>query len=1026
MSFSDFRRSPWNGDRAGARRRRLPKPKRCCFGLERLEDRVVLTTSTWSGNVSNLWSAAGNWDTLPTTGSNLVFPTGAANLTNTDDLTSVTSYGSLTLSGGGYTIGGTTGVTFTSIDTSQSTGSNTVSLPIDLSSPATVNTGGSTLTLSGVVSGSAGLTKEGSGQLDLEQANTYTGTTAVQAGILLVDGAQGGSPVTIGTGSTLGGIGTVGSITATGGTLSPGDSGSGALIDSGTLALGPDASSHNSVFAAELGAGTTHGIDYTQVRVAGQINLTGVQLNLTLGSGFVATAGQTYTILDNTGTSAISGTFAGQAPGSVITASGTSFTVSYVGGTNSDSVVLTELAASSTALTATPNPAVYGESVSLQATVTGTSGGSTPTGTVEFLNGTTSLGTASLNGSGVAALDVTSLPVGTNSITAVYTGDTNYGMSTSPAISVTVAKATTSATVTFAPASPVAGESVTLTATVAPVSPGAGTPTGTVEFFNGTTSLGTGTLNSGVATLATTALPVATNSITAQYQGDSNFSGITSPAVSVTVGQASTTATVTFFPLTPIVGQSITLTATIAVVSPGGGTPTGTVEFLNGTTSLGTETLNGSGVAMLATTALPAGANSITAMYQGDTNYTASTSPVVTVTVAAAATATTTLTFSPAAPVFGEGITLTATVAPVTTGAGTPTGSVQFFKGTTSLGSGTLNGSGVATLVVTTLPVSTTNSITAAYSGDASFTSSVSPVVTVPVAQASTTTIVTFSPSTPVFGQSVTLTATVLAASPGGGTPTGTVTFFKGTTSLGNGTLNGGGVATLHVTSLPVSVTNSITANYGGDTNFKTNTSAAVTLPVAAASTTTTLTSSASTAVFGQSVTLTATVAVVSPGAGTPTGTVTFFNGTTSLGTGTLNSSGVATLAVTSLPVAANSITATYAASTDFATSTSSPAVTVKVSQASTTTTLTVSPTSSVFGESVTLTATIAAVSPGAGTPTGTVTFFNGTTSLGTGTLNSSGVATLALTSLPVGAPRSRRPTGLPPISRRAPQLPSR
>ena len=173
-------------------------------------------------------------------------------------------------------------------------------------------------------------------------------------------------------------------------------------------------------------------------------------------------------------------------------------------------------------------------------------------------------------------------------------------------------------------------------------------------------------------------------------------------------------------------------------------------------------------------------------------------------------------------------------------------------------------------------------------------------------------------------------------------------------------------------------------------------------MTVSLASTTTTLTVSPTSSVFGESVTLTATVAAVSPGAGTPTGTVTFFNGTTSLGTGTLNSSGVATLAVTSLPVATNSLTATYAASTDFATSTST-ATSFTVAQASTTTTVTSSVASPTPYEAVTLTATVAAVSPGAGTPTGTVTFFNGTTSLGTGTLNSSGVATLAISSVPVG-----------------------
>ena len=81
---------------------------------------------------------------------------------------------------------------------------------------------------------------------------------------------------------------------------------------------------------------------------------------------------------------------------------------------------------------------------------------------------------------------------------------------------------------------------MTLTATVAAVSPGAGTPTGSVEFFSGTTDLGPGTLDDGVATLTTSALTTADTALTATYGGDSNFTSSTSPAVSVDVTQAST------------------------------------------------------------------------------------------------------------------------------------------------------------------------------------------------------------------------------------------------------------------------------------------------------------------------------------------------------------------------------------------------------------------------------------------------------------------------------------------------------
>ncbi|KJY40376.1 hypothetical protein VR41_15080, partial [Streptomyces sp. NRRL B-1568] len=71
--------------------------------------------------------------------------------------------------------------------------------------------------------------------------------------------------------------------------------------------------------------------------------------------------------------------------------------------------------------------------------------------------------------------------------------------------------------------------------------PGAGTPTGTVDFFDGATLLGTGTLNSGVATLVVTDLSVGSHALTATYNGDANFVGSTSPVDTQTVIQAATT-----------------------------------------------------------------------------------------------------------------------------------------------------------------------------------------------------------------------------------------------------------------------------------------------------------------------------------------------------------------------------------------------------------------------------------------------------------------------------------------------------
>ena len=270
--------------------------------------------------------------------------------------------------------------------------------------------------------------------------------------------------------------------------------------------------------------------------------------------------------------------------------------------------------------------------------------------------------------------------------------------------------------------------------------------------------------------------------------------------------------------------------------------------------------------------------------------------------------------------VFGQSVTFTTTVSAVSPGAGTATGTVSFFDGATLLGTGTLS-SGSATLSIASLAVGS-NSITAVYNADANFLTSTSSAVTQTVNQASTTTTLTSSTNPSVFGQSVTFTATVSAVSPGAGTATGTVSFFDGTTLLGNGNLSAG-TTTLSIASLAVG-SNSITAVYNADTNFLTSTSSAVSQVVNQSSTTTALTSSTNPSVFGQSVTFTATVSAVSPGAGTATGTVSFFDGTTLLGTGTL-SAGTTTLSTSSLSGGNTfSITAVYAGDSSFMASTSS------------------------------------------------------------------------------------------------------
>ena len=152
---------------------------------------------------------------------------------------------------------------------------------------------------------------------------------------------------------------------------------------------------------------------------------------------------------------------------------------------------------------------------------------------------------------------------------------------TNPSVSAQQASTTTALTSDTNPS--VSGQSVTFTATVAAASPGSGTPTGTVNFLDGTTVIGTAEfLSSGVASFSTSSLTAANSpySITAVYSGDPNFTTSTSSVLSQVVNQASTTTARTSGTNPSTSGQSVTFTATVAA-SSGSGTPTGTVNFLD-------------------------------------------------------------------------------------------------------------------------------------------------------------------------------------------------------------------------------------------------------------------------------------------------------------------------------------------------------------------------------------------------------------------------------------------------------------
>lgn len=658
-----------------------------------------------------------------------------------------------------------------------------------------------------------------------------------------------------------------------------------------------------------------------------------------------------------------------------------SITAQYAGNSNfasSTSAVLTQTvnpASTTTTVSSNLNPSSFGQPVVLTAVVDSTYHLNSNGGTVTFFDIGVAIGSSAIAGNAVN-LTISSLGTGAHSITANYGGDSNLSASASAAFTQTVNQAAVSPTIALSAYAITYGQTLTMTSNVRPAY--GGTPTGTVTFWlNSTTPLGTGTVVNGTAQATTTAVPVGSRSIFATYNGDSNFASGSSASTQLTVSQANTT-TVASADLNPVnYGQTVTLSAT---VQTSGGTPTGSVTFLDGTTTLGTATLT-NGVAQLSVSTFGGGTHSITAKYSGDANLITSTSTVFTEMVNLLPT-TTTVASSLNPATFGQAVTLTATVQ---AGSGVSVaGTITFLDGSLGLGTVTVANSSAQLTTSTLAPGAHT--LTAVYNSNGNFAASTSSALTETVNQLTTTTTLTSNANPASAGQNVTFTATVQAGA--GNSPVGSVTFLDGSTTLGStAVINNSAQLTISTLALG---SHSITAAYSGSTDFAASTSSALTETVNQSSTTTTLVSNLNPATFGQGVPFVATVQTASGGAAT--GTVTFFDGATALGTASLSISGshnVAQLTFAGLLGGTHTITASYNGDSNYTASTSS-ALTETVNPASSTVTVGANPNPGSFGQAVVLTATV--VPSVSGTlATGTVTFFDGSSSLGTANLSNNG-----------------------------------
>lgn len=372
------------------------------------------------------------------------------------------------------------------------------------------------------------------------------------------------------------------------------------------------------------------------------------------------------------------------------------------------------------ALTTSANPAPGGSPLTFTARLTGNC--NVPTGTVAFLDGNISFGTAAVDNSGVARLTTSFLVVGLHNISASYPGDFNFEASASNIVAQTITGDATTTTIAVSPNpaaafSPIALSSMTQSPYL--------TPNGSVVFMAGGVTLATATLDgSGRASAVTTALGAGSYSITADYQATTLFHASSSAPAQETVVGANSLTTLTASPNPAAVGQTVAFAATVRAVQ-GAVTPSGKVTFLDGAASLGSAALNAKGLAVFNISTLGHGSHAITARYEGSADFNPS-SATLTEAVNLIATGLT-LTAAPNPANNGQAVTLTATARAMFAGT-VAQGVVTFRDGAAILGTATLDSGGVAKWTANSLEVGT-HPLQAALAGNSSFAASTSPEV---------------------------------------------------------------------------------------------------------------------------------------------------------------------------------------------------------------------------------------------------------------------------------------------------------
>ncbi len=342
-----------------------------------------------------------------------------------------------------------------------------------------------------------------------------------------------------------------------------------------------------------------------------------------------------------------------------------------------------------TTLLSSANPGLYGSNVTITATVTDSSAGTVPTGSIQFTLDGTVVSTVTLNGSGTAAYTATSLSIGTHSFTAAYTPSGSFSASTSGALSEIVSKATPAITWP-APAAIPYGTALSSTQLNASTTTTGGT-------FTYTPAAGT-VLSVGAAqSLSTTFTPT-----------DTTHYAAASATNTITVTQAAGSVALTSSTSSAVFGSAITLTATL----PTGAS--GAVVFTDGGLTIGTGTISNGGASLVVSNLL-VGSHSLAATWAGNAAYTSAASLSVPLVITKSPV---TIAFATSRDpsLYGDMVICTVTVSgPLTT----PTGSLLLKDGSSVLGTLSLV-SGNATYTTRSL-VAGSHTLELIYSGDSNF-----------------------------------------------------------------------------------------------------------------------------------------------------------------------------------------------------------------------------------------------------------------------------------------------------------------